>query len=60
MLDNEFQVRMSLGGDNPNAYVTDLDYQTLERANALMNATDEEKGPWMGPPGSEGTGTLLL
>lgn len=44
MLDNEFEVRMQLGEGN--AYVTDLDVATLERANALHAATDEEKGPW--------------
>ncbi|MCJ1477499.1 hypothetical protein MMC13_006171 [Lambiella insularis] len=44
MLDNDFEVRMRLGqGD---AYVTDLDVQTLKRTEALHKATDEEKGPW--------------
>ncbi|MCJ1331594.1 hypothetical protein MMC10_008285 [Thelotrema lepadinum] len=45
MLDNDFQVRMPLGRGT-DAYVTDLDYQTVERAKALHNATEEEKGPW--------------
>ncbi|KAI4161418.1 MAG: hypothetical protein L6R39_000090 [Caloplaca ligustica] len=45
MLDSQFEVRMRLGeGDS---YVTDLDVNTLKRADALLNATDEEKGPWI-------------
>lgn len=45
MLDQEFEVRVQLpGGKN---YVTDLDVQTLKRAEALHAATDEEKGPWI-------------
>ncbi len=44
MLDSEFEVRMSLGDSG--AYVTDLDVNTLKRADALLNATEEEKGPW--------------
>ncbi|KAI9706184.1 MAG: hypothetical protein M1820_004945 [Bogoriella megaspora] len=47
MLDSEFEVRLPLPGDNGNAYVTDLDVQTLMRADALHGATDEEKGPWV-------------
>jgi len=44
MLDKNFEVRMHLkDGDD---YVTDLDYQTLQRTEALHNATEEEKGPW--------------
>ena len=57
MLDNEFEVRVKLpgvpghtaGGD---AYVTDLDVETLKRSEALLNASDEEKGPWFGGSGS--------
>ncbi|KAL8835255.1 MAG: hypothetical protein Q9176_007015 [Flavoplaca citrina] len=45
MLDSEFEVRMRLGDGG--AYVTDLDVNTLKRADALHNATEEEKGPWM-------------
>ena len=56
MLNNDFQVRMSLG-QNSNAYITDLDVRTLERANALHNATEEEKGPWN--PDNE-VGRLML
>ena len=45
MLDNEFEVRMRLG-EGP-SYVTDLDMVTVNRADAFLNATDEEKGPWV-------------
>ena len=57
MLDNDFQVRMQLkqeqgetGAPNVgagNAYVTDLDVRTVERAEAFLNASEEEKGPWV-------------
>jgi len=45
MLDSEFEVRMRL--PDGKSYVTDLDVQTLERAKALHNATEEERGPWV-------------
>ena len=45
MLDNDFEVRMRFGDGV--SYVTDLDVQTVKRAEALHNATDEEKGPWI-------------
>jgi len=45
MLHNEFEVRMTLP-DGKN-YVTDLDVETLKRAEAFHNASQEEKGPWM-------------
>lgn len=45
MLDSEFEVRMRLGDSE--SYVTDLDVNTLKRADALLNVTEEEKGPWM-------------
>lgn len=45
MLDNEFEVRMRLGDGS--SYVTDLDVETVKRANAFHDATAEEKGPWM-------------
>lgn len=44
MLDNEFEVRMRLGDGN--SYVTDLDVNTIKRANAFHEATDEEKGAY--------------
>ncbi|KAJ4374361.1 hypothetical protein N0V83_003102 [Neocucurbitaria cava] len=45
MLDQEFEVRMKL--PDGKSYVTDLDVQTLNRAQALHGATAEEKGPWL-------------
>jgi hypothetical protein len=47
MLDSEFEVRMRLPGGETKAYVTDLDVQTLKRAQALHGATEEERGPWV-------------
>ena len=44
MMHNEFEVRMKLADGK--SYVTDLDVETMKRAVALHNATDEEKGPW--------------
>ena len=53
MLDNDFEVRLRLpggaGDGTPRgAYVTDLDVETLKRANGVLDAGEEEKGPWMG------------
>lgn len=45
MLDSEFEVRMQLGDGK--SYVTDLDMQTVKRANAMHNATEDEQGPWL-------------
>ncbi|KAJ9212979.1 hypothetical protein DTO166G4_5483 [Paecilomyces variotii] len=55
MLDNEFEVRLRLpggagDGTNRDAYVTDLDVETLKRAEGVLNATEEERGPLLGPP----------
>ena len=49
MLDADHEVRIPLPdiGDG-RSWVSDLDIQTLRRAEALHNATEEEKGPW--PP----------
>ena len=47
MLDAAHEVRIPLSGGDGRAYVTDLDIQTLMRAEAMHNATDEEKGPWV-------------
>ncbi|KAI9870956.1 MAG: hypothetical protein M1830_003589 [Pleopsidium flavum] len=44
MLDNEFEVRMKLADGK--SYITDLDVETLKRAQALHGATEGEKGPW--------------
>ncbi|CAG8009101.1 unnamed protein product [Penicillium olsonii] len=54
MLNNEFEVRLQLpaGSDNTNrdAYITDLDVETLKRAEGVLNATEEERGPWLNGP----------
>ena len=47
MLDAEFEVRMRLPGGDGKQYITDLDVRTLERAEAIHNATEEERGPWV-------------
>jgi hypothetical protein len=41
--DNEVRVPLSDG----RSYITDLDVQTLKRADGFLGATDEEKGPWI-------------
>jgi hypothetical protein len=45
MLDTDYEVRMKLADEK--AYVTDLDIQTMRRAEAFHNSTEEEKGPWI-------------
>ncbi|TGO38888.1 hypothetical protein BHYA_0065g00230 [Botrytis hyacinthi] len=45
MLDTDYEVRIKLGDEK--AYVTDLDVQTMRRAEAFHNATEEEKGTWI-------------
>lgn len=44
MLNNEFEVRLPLPGGQ--GYVTDLDVETIKRAEGFLNASDAEKGPW--------------
>ncbi|KAL6715683.1 hypothetical protein ACLMJK_006644 [Lecanora helva] len=44
MLDNDFEVRMHLDGGS---YVTDLDVETVKRAEAFHHMTEEEKGAWL-------------
>lgn len=46
LLDTQFEVRIKLPYWD-GAYVTDLDVETMKRAEAFHNATDEEKGPWV-------------
>jgi hypothetical protein len=52
MLDNEFEVRVKLprsaADGHREPYVTDLDVETLKRAEGVLNATEAEKGPWDG------------
>ncbi|THC87982.1 hypothetical protein EYZ11_012574 [Aspergillus tanneri] len=55
MLDSEFEVRLKLpggagDGTNREAYVTDLDVETLKRAEGVLSANDEERGSWMDGP----------
>ncbi|KAK4127459.1 hypothetical protein N657DRAFT_211818 [Parathielavia appendiculata] len=45
MLSTEQEVRIKL--QDGKSYITDLDMQTLKRAEGFLNATDEEKGPWI-------------
>ena len=45
MLSTDHEVRIKLSDGK--SYVTDLDVQTLKRAEAFHNATEEEKGPWI-------------
>lgn len=53
MLDAENEVRIplpSIGGEEGHhrqRWVTDLDVQTLKRAEGVHGATDEERGPWL-------------
>ena len=44
MLDNEFEVRTSYTHKGQSYDVTDLDEMTYKRAEALLDATPEEKG----------------
>ncbi|OGM40903.1 C2H2 finger domain protein [Aspergillus bombycis] len=58
MLKNEHEVRVKLpggtgDGTNREAYVTDLDVQTLKRAEGILSATAEERGPWLDGPSSQ-------
>jgi hypothetical protein len=45
MLSTDHEVRIKLSDGK--SYVTDLDVQTLKRAEGFLGATDEEKGPWV-------------
>ncbi|KAG6070238.1 hypothetical protein E4U33_004311, partial [Claviceps sp. LM78 group G4] len=45
MLSTDHEVRIKLADGK--SYVTDLDIQTLKRAEGFHRATDEEKGPWI-------------
>jgi len=45
MLSTDREVRVKLADGK--SYVTDLDVQTLKRAEGFLGATDEEKGPWI-------------
>lgn len=45
MLSTEHEVRVKLSDGK--SYVTDLDVQTLKRAQGFLDATEEEKGMWI-------------
>lgn len=45
MLSTDHEVRIPLSDGK--SYVTDLDVQTMKRAQGFLNATDGEKGPWV-------------
>lgn len=45
MLSTDHEVRIKLS--DPKSYVTDLDVQTLKRAEGFHSATEAEKGPWI-------------
>ncbi|KAJ2891733.1 hypothetical protein MKZ38_000012 [Zalerion maritima] len=45
MLSTEHEVRLTL--PDGKSYVTDLDVQTMKRAEGFHGATEEEKGPWL-------------
>lgn len=45
MLSTDHEVRIKLSDGK--SYVTDLDVQTLKRAEGFLGATEEEKGPWI-------------
>lgn len=45
MLSTEREVRVPLADGK--SYVTDLDVQTMKRAEGFLNATEEEKGIWI-------------
>jgi len=55
MLSADFEVRMQmpLAGDadsqmpGSSTYLTDLDVQTLRRADGAFNSTADERGPWV-------------
>ena len=47
MLHNEFEVRMKLPGEEGGRYVTDLDVETLKRAEGFHAATEQERGNWV-------------
>ncbi|UNI24443.1 hypothetical protein JDV02_010186 [Purpureocillium takamizusanense] len=45
MLSTDHEVRIKLSDGK--SYVTDLDVQTLKRAEGFLGATEDEKGPWI-------------
>lgn len=67
MLDNEFEVRLNLphgAGDdiNRDAYITDLDVETMKRVEGVLSANGEELGQWVDGPSNQlmGQPAMLL
>jgi hypothetical protein len=67
VLNNEFEVRLRLpggagDGTHRDAYVTDLDVETMKRVEGVHSANEEERGPWIGGPVSHlmGQSAMLL
>ncbi|KAJ5157835.1 uncharacterized protein N7482_008935 [Penicillium canariense] len=67
MLNNEFEVRLRLpggagDGTHRDAYVTDLDVETMKRVEGVHSANEEERGPWIEGPASHlmGQPAMLL
>ncbi|KAF7716509.1 Zinc finger C2H2 type domain-containing protein [Penicillium ucsense] len=67
MLNQEFEVRLRLpdttwDGSYRDAYVTDLDVETMKRVEGVLSANEEERGPWSGSPDSQimGQPAMLL
>jgi hypothetical protein len=50
--DARHRVRIPTSTDG-RTYTTDLDILTIQRAEAVLNATEEEKGPWLDENGVE-------
>ncbi|OOO13098.1 hypothetical protein OAory_01008470 [Aspergillus oryzae] len=65
LLQNDLEVRIKLpggagDGTNREAYVTDLDVETLKRAEGILNATEEERGPWLDGPSTKMIGSPAM
>jgi hypothetical protein len=45
MLCTDYEIRIKLGDESTS--ITDLDVQTMRRADALHSSTEEEKGPFI-------------
>lgn len=58
MLSTEHEVRIPLSDGH--SYVTDLDVQTMRRAEGFLNATEEEKGLWVSDDPTEAQYKLML
>ncbi|KAL9055393.1 MAG: hypothetical protein Q9162_003590 [Coniocarpon cinnabarinum] len=63
MLHSDHEVRLPLPDAGNGAYITDLDVQTLNRAEGFFSATEEERGQWgslvTNVPDGNGLGQVL-